>query len=101
MKASIFKINLTFHLKRIKSYLTGRLQCICISGECSGAILLLFGVPQGSVLGPVLFTLYNRPIHVISVRCGVADHLYSADIQMYTTFTSPLSLPVLTRRSNG
>ena len=68
-----------------ESYLTGRPQCICISGVCSAAVLLLFGVPQGSVLGPVLFTLYNSPIHSILKRRGITDHLYSDDIQLYTS----------------
>jgi hypothetical protein len=67
--------------------LTGRLQFICISGVWSAAVLLLFGVPQGSVLGPVLFTLYKSPIYAISMRRGVSDQLYSDDIQMYTTLT--------------
>jgi hypothetical protein len=69
-------------------------------------------VPQDSVLGLVLFTLYNSPIHVISVRCGVADHLFllifrCIQLSHWTRTTlnrsgpSPLSLPVLTRRSNG
>ena len=74
-------------LSWFESYLTGRLQCICISGVCSAAVLLLFGVPQGSVLGPVLFTLYNSPIHSILKRRGITDHLYSDDIQLYTNFT--------------
>ena len=73
-------------LSWFESYLTGRLQSVCISGVCSASVLLLFGVPQGSVLGPVLFTLYNSPIHSISIRHGVTDHLYSDDVQMYKTF---------------
>jgi hypothetical protein len=74
-------------LSWFESYLTGCLQCISISIVCSAAVLLLFGVPQCFVLEIVLFTLYNSPIHVISMRRGVADHLYSDYIQMYTTFT--------------
>jgi hypothetical protein len=38
-------------------------------------------------LGPVLFTLYNSPIHSILKRRSITDHLYSDDIQLYTTFT--------------
>ncbi len=74
-------------LSWFESYLTGRLQCICISGLRSAAVLLLFGVPQGSVLGPVLFNLYNSPIHFILKRRGITYHLYSDDIQLYPTFT--------------
>ena len=51
-----------------KSYLSGRRQSVSISGINSIAVSLLFGVPQGSVLGPVLFTLYNSPIHSITKK---------------------------------
>jgi hypothetical protein len=68
------------------SYLSGRLQSVCIAGVPSAAVLLLFGVPQGSVLGPILFTLYNSPIHSISQKHSVADHYYADDDQKYLRF---------------
>jgi len=49
-------------LQWIKSYLTGRGQYISINGETSEVVPLLHGVPQGSVLGPVLFTMYIIPL---------------------------------------
>ena len=69
------------------SYLSGRFQSVCISGVTSAAVLLSFGVPQGSVLGPVLFTLYNSPIHSISLKHGVVDHYYADDDQKYVSFS--------------
>jgi Reverse transcriptase (RNA-dependent DNA polymerase) len=68
------------------SCLSRRFQSVSISGVTSAAVLLLYGVPQGSVLGPVLFTLYNSPIHSISLKHGVSDHFYADDEQIYVSF---------------
>ena len=45
-----------------KSYLTGRSQRIKLGNCLSSRSDLSFGVPQGSVLGPLLFTLYTTPL---------------------------------------
>ena len=99
--AAFYTIDYTFLLNQIrccfglsgavfswfKSYLSGRRQSVSISGINSIAVSLLFGVPQGSVLGPVLFTLYNSPIHSITKKHGVSDHFYADDEQIYTSFS--------------
>ena len=41
-----------------KSYLTGRRQCVRINGSCSNFLPVLSGIPQGSILWPLLFLLY-------------------------------------------
>ena len=48
-------------LERVKSYLSDHSQCVKIGSILSDAKKLLFGVPQASVLGPILFPLYTTP----------------------------------------
>src|SRR5690606_23629189 len=45
-------------LRLIKNYLTNRKQCVNINGSCSGMLTINRGVPQGSILGPLLFIIY-------------------------------------------
>ena len=44
------------------SYLSGRQQAVSVRGTMSARTVLRQGVPQGSVLGPVLFNLYMGPL---------------------------------------
>ena len=80
-----FKITGT-PLAWFESYLTERRQAVRVGGVVSKSRPLIYGVPQGSVLGPLLFTLYSSPIHVVMCNHGVKDHEYADDTQGYIGF---------------
>ena len=44
---------------------------------------LLSGVPQCSVLDPLVFTMYTRPLEIIAQLYGIKYHLYADDTQLY------------------
>ena len=71
-------------LKWFTSYLTDRYQSIKIGSTLYDVYKLLFGVPQGSVLGPLLFSLYTTPLNsIISRHKGIKFHFYADDSQVY------------------
>ena len=70
-------------IKWFQSYLEDRFQYVSIGTSKSEPKKLSFGVPQGSVLGPVLFTLYTYPISNIMKSKNVMYHFYADDTQIY------------------
>ena len=83
----------------MESYLTNRCQAVMINNHISSSRDLSFGVPQGSVLGPILFSLYNAPMTDIIRQHGLEFHLYADDTQMYLTF-NPINEELPTIKSN-
>ena len=70
-------------LSFLNSYLIGRSQKVLIDGEYSMARTIKTGVPQGSVLGPVLFSCYLVPLEVLFERLDVNYHFYADDTYLF------------------
>jgi retron-type reverse transcriptase len=61
------------------SYLCNRNQRVRVRSALSSPHKLQFGVPQGSVLGPLLFTIYTHPLSSIISQYHLQHHLYADD----------------------
>ena len=75
-------------LKWIKNYLTNRYQEVMIGGEESKLISVTSGVPQGSVLGPLLFLIYIDVTRV-PLSDGTQLVLYADDMLLYREIVCP------------
>ena len=69
----------------LRSYVNNRSQFVRVGDEISDTVQCESGVPQGSVLGPLLFTLYVSPAANIISRFAVNHLQYADDTQLYIT----------------
>jgi ribonuclease P/MRP protein subunit RPP40 len=83
-------------LNWIRSFLSNRMQCVVIDRLHSQFSSVISGVPQGSVLGPILFIIYINDIHTVCSG-DTALLLFADDAKLYSRFpvllyATPLSL---------
>lgn len=65
----------------IKSYLCHRKQVVYANNSFSKSSFIISGVPQGSVLGPLLFTMFINDLPSILKHCQI--HMFADDVQLY------------------
>jgi exonuclease III len=80
----------THSVELIKNYLCGRSQVVKVNGSISDECMVKRGVPQGSILGPLLFSIYTSQIIKNVEVCQY--HMYADDTQLYHSFQFKNSL---------
>ena len=75
-------------LRWLGSYLAGREQFVGVDGRRSRTVRLSSGVPQGSVLGPLLFSIFTTPVGNLISTFGIRYHQFADDTQLYTVINA-------------
>ena len=73
-------------LKWFESYLKDRSFTVSVDNVKSSKCFIRIGVPQGSILGPILFILYTKDVEMIARKYGFMIHMYADDTQLYIEF---------------
>ena len=72
-------------LQWFSSYLADRTHYVSLSNHCSSFASEHSGVPQGSFLGPMLFTMYATPLSAIIDSHSIIHHSFADDLQLQMT----------------
>jgi Reverse transcriptase (RNA-dependent DNA polymerase) len=75
----------------ISAFVTGRFQCVVVDNVHSNYVDVISSVPQGSVLGPILFNFFANDIDTIC-HSSTKLKLYADDLKLYSVVESVSSL---------
>ncbi|HSN23842.1 MAG TPA: reverse transcriptase family protein, partial [Methylomicrobium sp.] len=78
-------------LRWFASYLSGRSVRVRVGKSTSASVYVDSGVPQGSVLGPILFITYISPVGRLIASHGIGFHKYADDTQLYISLQQPIT----------
>ena len=82
-------------LELIRDFLSGRDTRVTINGALSEPKGMLYGVPQGSVLGPLCFSLYITSLANVLEELGVKYHIFADDTQLYIDFDGNADINII------
>ena len=67
----------------IRSFLVGRYQIFQVGQDKSSRVIVLYGLPQGTIIGPLMYILYTADLESLLEKHGGRMHLYADDTQLY------------------
>ena len=88
-------------LKWFISFLTDRTFTVKINNTSSKSAAIKYGVPQGSVLGPIIFNICIDNISRIIKKHPIKYHMYADDLQLYVEVESTEKIPIAMRSINN
>ena len=96
-KLDIYRFS-ALSLSWFKSYLSNRTQEVEIINSCSNIGDVVCGVPQGSILGPLLFFMFINDLPLSLKNSPISADLYADDTTLYSTSLDKCSLEKIFKR---